>query len=165
MIERAENIKIRVYHSSDCFEIAKLFYDTVHSINAKDYSQDEINSWATGEINIKEWDKSFLSHYTIIAVDSNDTILGFGDIDNSGYLDKLYVHKDFQNIGIATAICDELERHCTKTSITTHASITAKPFFQKRGYILITEQQVERRGVKLINYVMKKNLKSIIKDK
>ena len=42
--------------------------------------------------------------------------------------------------------------------VTTHASITARPFFEKRGYHVVKEQQVERRGVVLINYVMIKRL-------
>ena len=81
-------------------------------------------------------------------------MVGFGDMDRSGYLDRLYVHKDYQRQGIATAICDRLEREVTVGKITTHASITAKPFFQKRGYEVIKEQQVIRGGVALTNYVM-----------
>ncbi len=41
-----------------------------------------------------------------------------------------------------------------KDSITTHASITARPFFEKRGYRPVKEQQVERKGILLTNYVM-----------
>ena len=77
-------------------------------------------------------------------------------MDESGYLDRLYVHKDQQRQGIATAICDALESVSVVNIFTTHASITARPFFEKRGYAVIKEQQVERRGVKLTNYIMKK---------
>lgn len=61
--------------------------------------------------------------------------------------------------GIATAICDALESGCDGSEFTTHASITAKPFFEKRGYHVIRCQQVERRGVELTNYVMRKGKK------
>lgn len=83
-----------------------------------------------------------------------DVIVGFGDIDNTGYLDRLFVHKDYQGQGIATALCNKLE--CSFDIITTHASITAKPFFESRGYKVIKEQQVERQGTFLTNYVMEK---------
>ena len=43
---------------------------------------------------------------------------------------------------------------------TTHASLTAKPFFEKRGYQVVQEQQVERKGILLTNYVMKKGVDS-----
>lgn len=146
---------IRKYNTSDCEYLAELFYQTVHNVNAKDYTKEQLDVWATGNIDLKEWDKSFLEHYTIVAIE-NETIVGFGDIDKSGYLDRLYVHKDFQKQGIASAICDELEQSVNGKKIATHASITAKPFFEKRGYKVIREQQVIRNGIFLINYVMEK---------
>lgn len=41
-------------------------------------------------------------------------------------LARLYVHKDCQGRGIATAICDALEQD--GETFTTHASITARSF-------------------------------------
>ena len=86
----------------------------------------------------------------------NGIIVGFGDIDFTGYLDRLYVHKDYQNQGIATAICDELECNFNESKVSTHASITARPFFEKRGYKVIKKQNVERSGGVLQNYIMEK---------
>ncbi len=129
-------MEIREYKSSDCNEIADLFYNTVHFINSKDYTEDQLNVWATGNIDIDEWNKSFFNNYTLIA-EENGIIIGFGDIDDEGYLDRLYVHKDYQNIGVATALCDRLEKKYEVERITTHASITAKSFFEKRGYRVV----------------------------
>ncbi len=146
---------LREYRSKDCKEITELFYNTVHTVNAKDYTEQQLNAWATGNVDLEQWDSSFKDHLCIVAVEEN-VIVGFGDIDKTGYLDRLYVHKDYQSGGIARAICDILEKYAPE-EITTHASITAKPFFEKRDYAVIKEQQVERRGVLLTNYVMKKN--------
>lgn len=146
---------IRKYKPLDCMVLAELFYNTVHLVNAKDYTEEQLNVWATGSIDLKEWNKSFLEHFTVVAIEDN-VIVGFGDIDNNGYLDRLFVHKDYQNKGIATAICDKLEKYVCTDKISTHASITAKPFFEKRGYKVIKEQQIERKGIILINYVMEK---------
>lgn len=77
-------------------------------------------------------------------------------MDETGYLDRLYVHKDYQGQGVASAICDEFERFAAGKTITTHASITAKPFFQHRGYHVVRKQEVIRRGVALTNFVMEK---------
>ena len=101
-----------------------------------------------------KWNQSLQEHYTIVAVE-NDVLVGFGDIDSTGYLDRLFVHADHQRKGIAAAICDRLEQAVPGT-ITTHASITAKPFFEKRGYKVVKEQQVERQGIALTNFVMEK---------
>ena len=146
---------LRKYNSDDCKQLAELFYQTVHNVNDKDYTKEQLDAWATGMVDLKEWDKSFLEHYTVVAVKQNE-IIGFGDIDKSGYLDRLYVHKDHQREGIATAICNKLECLPGKGRITTHASITARPFFEKRGYNVIKQQEVVRGGISLINFVMEK---------
>lgn len=94
-------MEIRKYKSSDCQEITELFYNTVHSINKKDYTQEQLDVWATKNIDIEKWDTSFLKNYAVVA-ESNGIIVGFGDIIEDGYLDRLYVHKDFQRMEIAT---------------------------------------------------------------
>lgn len=148
---------LRKYQPADCEKLAELFYDTVHSVNARDYTEEQLNAWATGEVDLQQWDKSFQEHKTVIAVDG-DEIIGFGDIDGTGYLDRLYVHKDHQREGVATAICDKLEGSMSGKQIVTHASVTARRFFEKRGYIVIAEQSVVRNGVSMTNYKMEKRL-------
>lgn len=66
-------MKLRPYHPDDCPALAALFYDTVHTVNCRDYSAEQ-----------------------------NGQIVGFGDISRDGYLDRLYVHARFQRQG-ATA--------------------------------------------------------------
>ncbi|MGN0551825.1 MAG: GNAT family N-acetyltransferase [Oscillospiraceae bacterium] len=148
---------IREYKPSDCEILAKLFYDTVHSVNIKDYTEGQVSAWATGEVDLTAWNDSFLEHYTVVA-EEDGVIVGFGDIVENGYIDRLYVHKDHQHKGIGTAICDKLEKGVNSIEYTVHASITAKPFFESRGYIVVKEQQVIRRGVFLTNYYMKKRI-------
>ena len=148
-------MELRRYVKADCAELARLFYDTVHTVNARDYNQEQLDAWATGEVDLESWNQSFLAHHTVVA-EQDGIIVGFGDMDETGYLDRLYVHKNYQHRGVATAICDELEGNSAATEFVTHASITARPFFEKRGYAVIKEQQVERRGVRLTNFVMKK---------
>lgn len=150
-------MEIRRYEPRDLEQIAHLFYVTVHTINAKDYTDEQLNVWATGNIDWDKWNDSFQSHITYV-VSEGDLIIGFGDIDHTGYLDRLYVHKDYQYKGVATTICDRLECETGARIILTHASITAKPFFEKRGYKVIKRQEVERQGVFLTNYVMQKDL-------
>ncbi len=128
-------MEIRTYRETDLMDIVKLFHDTVHKINIRDYSSEQVNAWATGRVDMDAWNRSLLQHHTFIATDGCD-VLGFGDIDHSGYLDRLYVHHACQRQGIATA------------------SITARPFFEKRGYKIIREQSVDRCGISLKNYVM-----------
>ncbi|MCL2354757.1 MAG: GNAT family N-acetyltransferase [Oscillospiraceae bacterium] len=153
-------MKLRRYRKEDCGELYELYYNTVHSVNLKDYSQEQVEAWATKDADVEVWGKSFLEHYSIVATQDNN-IIGFGDIDDTGYLDRLYVHKDYQGIGVATMILNDLEKYVRDKNIKViniHASITLKPVLQKRGYVVVKEQSVERNGQILTNFHMVKNL-------
>ena len=150
-------MKIRQYKSIDLEQITRLFYETVHAVNIKDYTEQQLNVWATGNINFKKWDTSFLKHLTYDAIEK-DLIIGFGDIDETGYLDRLFVHKDFQGRGVATALCNRLENEVGTKCIIVYASITAKSFFENWGYKIIRLQEVEKQGVFFKNYIMRKEL-------
>lgn len=71
-------MEIRRYKSVDLRQISRLFYETVHAVNIKDYTKEQINAWATGRIDLKEWDASFQRHITYV-VTENDLVVGFGD--------------------------------------------------------------------------------------
>lgn len=43
-------MKLRKYQASDCKELTDLFYNTVHNVNAKDYTKEQLNVWATGQV-------------------------------------------------------------------------------------------------------------------
>lgn len=145
---------IREYQPRDCKELAELFYHTVHTVNARDYTKEQLKAWAPGNVDLEKWNRSLQEHYSIVAVDG-EIIVGFGDVDQTGYLDRLYVHANHQGKGVAAAICNKLEQ-AVQGKVVTHASITARPFFEKRGYRIVREQQVERKGIFLTNYVMEK---------
>ena len=143
-------MKLREYCSSDLPAILDLFRGTVHTVCARDYTRSQLDAWAPAELDAAAWDASLLAHHTLVA-EENEVIVGFADLGSDGYLDRLYVHRDWQGRGVATALCDALP-----DARSTHASITARPFFEKRGWHVVREQQVERRGVLLTNFVMEK---------
>ena len=98
---------IRPYRSSDCPALAELFYQTVHAVNARDYSPEQLDAWADGRVELAAWDASFRAHDTRVAVEGG-VIVGFADLGPDGYLDRLYVHRDWQGRGVASALCDAL---------------------------------------------------------
>ena len=151
---------LRAYRSADCPALAELLYQMVHQVNIRDYTQEQVDAWATGQVDLERWDRELREHRTVVAWEDG-LIVGFGDMDKTGYLDRLFVHKDFQGRGIATAICDALEGESAAPRLWVQASLTARPFFEGRGYRVVKAQQVERRGVLLPNFVMEKLRDSI----
>lgn len=154
---------IRKFHDSDIKQIVSLFYETVHEVNKEDYSQEQLDAWAPKDeesLKLTTW-KDSLNHNITYVAEINDTIVGFVDMTQEGYLDRLYIHKDFQRQGIASALVNKLELEARGQgihTIDTDASITAKPFFEHHGYRVIQSQIVERRSVTLINFKMIKIL-------
>lgn len=149
-------VTLRPYRPEDCPALAALFYETVHTVNAAHYTPAQLDAWAPAcGPDLAAWDKSFRAHRTLVA-ELDGRLAGFGDLDPAaGYLDRLYIHKDLQGRGVATALCNALEQ-AAAGPVVTHASVTARPFFARRGYRVLRAQQVERRGVTLANYVMEK---------
>ncbi|MFJ5625607.1 GNAT family N-acetyltransferase [Peribacillus loiseleuriae] len=156
---------IMKFKETDTKEIVTLFYETVHSINLKDYSQEQLDVWAAKEekeSKINSWKVSLGQNISYVAK-INDKVVGFSGLTYDGYLDRLFVHKDFQGQGIASALVNMLENEEKKLNlleIDTDSSITAKSFFKHKGYNIVRSQTVERKGVKLTNFKMRKKLKS-----
>ena len=84
-------MKLRRYNRNDIREIIGLFYDTVHTVNAADYTEEQLEAWASGEVDTDAWNRSLLEHVTYVAVEKNESnaageiVIGFADMDRSGY--------------------------------------------------------------------------------
>ncbi len=152
-----KEIEIRRYRPEDCPVLAQLFYQTVRRTNLGDYTQAQVEAWAPAPPEEGRWSAMLLHHETWIAEEAGE-IIGFATLDGD-YFDHLFVRWDRQGRGAARALADALENRAREkgcSQIDVHASITARPFFEKRGYRIVKEQQVERRGQKLTNFVMAK---------
>lgn len=131
-------MKIRRANISDCDEIRKLFYETIRSVNSKDYSPEQIEVWSAGTNRIERWTKAINEQHFFVA-EIGEIIVGFASIKDDGYLDFMFVHKDFQGHGIATKLFGELEKVAEEKKlpkIWAHVSITARPFFARKGFEL-----------------------------
>lgn len=148
-------MEIRRYERGDITQIVALFRGTVYALCHRDYTRAQLDAWAGAQINMEKWHASLAQHDARVAL-TDGRITGFADMDAGGYLDRLYVHRDHQGQGIATALCDALETASDAAVFSTHASITARTFFERRGYTVQKAQQVERHGVLLTNFVMTK---------
>ncbi len=147
-------MKIRPFAPSDGEATYKLFCKTVHTVNRADYSPEQLDAWADGKRDISGWTASFDGRTSLVA-EQGGRIIGFGDITDEGYLDRLYVAHGFTGRGVGGALCDALEEPFTRIEV--HASITAKPFFERRGYKTVRPNTVIRKGVELTNFIMVKD--------
>ena len=156
-----ENFTIREAQQSDAVVLKELFQNTVLVINRRDYSQSEVEDWASCGDNLSEIEDMIKTHYFIVAVNQRSQIVGFSSITPQGYLHSMFVHKDFQGKGIATILLEEIERYAITAGImriTSEVSLTARPFFEKRGYIVEEEQKRKANQLSLTNFWMAKGI-------
>lgn len=149
---------LRYNKDTDFDEVIKLFYDTIYVINSKDYTKTQLDAWAN--IDKKRWETTLFNNYSLVAK-KKDIIIGFSDITDDGYLDRMFVHKDYQKMGVGSILLKNLENYAISNNITyihTNASITAKNFFIKNNFKVLNEQQVKVNGVYLTNFKMIKKV-------
>jgi len=150
-------IKIRKYYLEDAKALMDIFFNTIHKVNIKDYTQAQVDAWAPEEkYKIEDWEKRFSRTNPIIAT-IDDKIVGFAEFENNGHIDCFYCHHEWINKGVGSALMDEIFYRAKNNNITkifVESSITAKPFFEKKGFVVLSEQKIIRKGVELSNYKM-----------
>ncbi|HOI05945.1 MAG TPA: GNAT family N-acetyltransferase [Deltaproteobacteria bacterium] len=153
-------MRIRQLRHGDAEKAAELFRDTVARINRRDYSSDQIRAWAPGDMDVEMWRSRLQKGRAYVAESGEGKLLGFISIDRNGHIDLLYCHADHQGQGVGSRLLSHAERQIKASGVThvsTEASITARPFFEKRGFEVVKEQKVRRNGSNFINYVMVKH--------
>ena len=155
-------VKIRKYTKSDAKALLALYYYTVHATNIKDYNPDQVNAWApTATEGIGSWNERLIHEKAVVA-EAGNTIVGFGTLHDKGKsIGMLYVNPDFQGKGVGKALLKKLEKKIKKKGegeTTVEVSITARPFFESRGYHWVRDNKKMLNVAEFLNYIMEKNL-------
>ena len=164
MYMEKENLIIREAEMNDAASVGLLYYETISSINKKDYSPEQISVWVSGYDNIEIWKRKIEEQYFFIA-ETDNCIAGFGSVTDEGYLDFMFTHKDHQRRGVASAIYGKIEDKAKELNIGkiwAKVSITARPFFKKMGFE-VTKIYMKKAGdVEFEDSIMEKVLNNDI---
>lgn len=156
-----ESLTVEVAQISDIAALSDLFQNTVLTINRGDYSQAEVEDWASCGNNPTKWEEMIKTFYFIVAKNRQSQIVGFSSITSLGYLHSMFVHEHFQQRGIASMLLKEIERYAGENGIvkvTSEVSLTARSFFEKKGYTVEEEQKRKANQLYLTNFRMAKEL-------
>ncbi|NUN68562.1 MAG: GNAT family N-acetyltransferase [Bacteroidetes bacterium] len=151
---------IRPYKDNDAPVLITLFTETVRRINISDYTPEQIAVWAPKDEDAASWRERFVRCMTLVAEDERG-IAGFGQLEVNGHIDCFYVAHDRIGSGVGSMLLRAIEQRAHELGIGmlhTEASITARPFFARRGFRTVQEQSVARKGIALTNFSMEKDL-------
>lgn len=152
---------IRPLGETDVSAMRDLFCGTVLSVNVRDYTEEEVRDWASCGDRPERWKELLRANQFVGAFDACGVLAGFASMNRDGCLHSLFVHRDFQRRGIASQLLSEVERIAREygvVQIVSEVSLTARPFFEKRGYETVKFQKRRANRLELTNFVMRKVL-------
>ncbi len=151
---------IRLMAASDADRLIEIFRSSVRNVAIRDYSFEQVLAWAPDEIDTQSFLDRCMAKPTYVA-EIDGIIAGFSDRESDGHIDRLFVHAEYQKLGIGTALLQHVESEARKQEVPrlySEVSITAKPCFERQGFTVIKQQTVESRGQSFVNYQMEKVL-------
>ncbi|MBC9934286.1 GNAT family N-acetyltransferase [Chitinophaga qingshengii] len=154
-------MNIRKAQLSDMPALRDLYQGTILSVNSKDYNPEQVAAWAARGNRLDSLEKRINTQHFYVAETAENVITGFASLEDDGEFDMMFVHKDFQRQGVASLLVEQIIRKAQELQLpvlTAYVSITARPFFEKKGFTVVRAQTVDIDGVVLDNYEMIKHL-------
>lgn len=157
--DNVKSYKIRTLTEKDIIELQQLFIETVLNVNSKDYTKEEVEDWASCGNDTEHFKELLRKNIYIGAFDKQDCMVGFSSMNREGYLHSMFIHKNWQSKGVASRLLSEVEKIAEQygvNEIVSEVSLTAKSFFENKGYEVVNVQKSRANKLELTNFRMKK---------
>ena len=151
---------LRPFLPADTPVLAAIFVAAIEELTGEDYSEAQQEAWASAADDEERFGKRLAGELTLIATLQNSPV-GFASLKGADHIDMLYVHPGAVGQGVASMLCDALEKLAGARgakSLTVDASDNAQVFFAKRGYVGKQRNTVIANGEWLANTTMQKTL-------
>lgn len=147
---------IRRYKAADAGDTWRVFQAAVHGTASHDYTREQIRAWAPLAVDEARWQRRRSASHTYLAR-LDGAVVGFSDFTDDGLLDMLFVHPDAGGRGVARALVTHVLREAAAAGhhrLQVHASLTARPAFERFGFAVDATRLVEIHGQELQNFDM-----------
>jgi putative acetyltransferase len=151
---------LRPFLAADTPVLAAIFAAAIEELTGDDYSEAQQQAWAAAADDEEQFGKRLAGELTLIATLQNSPV-GFASLKGADHIDMLYVHPSATGQGVASMLCDALEKLAGgrgAKNLTVDASDNAEGFFLKRGYVGKQRNTVTVGGEWLANTTMQKTL-------
>lgn len=154
------DLKIRGMRLSEFNTVAKLIYDSVHTLCTNEYTPQELDAWVPPDMHMPAFRSSLSRCYAIVALHGRE-IVGFMSTERDGYVNRLYTRPDWVNKGVATALLENTQNWAMKHNIrflTLESSKSAEAFYTKCGFEKIGEIKSVKNNLVFFSAKMRKEL-------
>ena len=131
-------IALRPYLASDAPILGAIYAAAIDELTAEDYTDEQRYAWIALAEDEQTFGQKLAASLTLVAIVEGEPV-GFISLRDNLSIEHLYVSPKIIREGVATALCDALERLATARGaqkLTVDSSDTAEPFFKQRGYVL-----------------------------
>ena len=152
--------RLRPFLTSDAAALADVFRASIEILAEEDYSDAQREAWAAVSDDVEEFGQWLTALLTLVVEDDSGPV-GFAALEDNTMIALLYTRPDYARRGVATLLCDALEKLAAArgtTVLTTDASDTSQPFFAARGYTPVKRNTILRNDEWLGNTTMQKTL-------
>ncbi|MBR5535117.1 MAG: GNAT family N-acetyltransferase [Clostridia bacterium] len=156
------DFKIRTMKMSEFNTVARLIYDSVHTLCVNEYTPEQLDAWVPKDLYMPSFRRSLFRTYAIVAVEGKE-IIGFMSTERDGYVNRLYTHPSRVNKGVATALLENTESWAKAhgvRSLVLESSKSAEGFYRKNGFEKIGEIRSLKNDIEFISAKMKKELRN-----
>lgn len=157
-------MELRRYRIEDTEGLQYIYYNTIHNVNKRDYTPEELEAWAPSGPYTGEKKQKDILRFTKInpfVVAENDVPLGFAELEEKGHINCFFVHHEHGGRGIGSMLlnaCEQEAKRMGYTRMFAEVSITAKPFFIKKGFRVVKPILCDIQGLNMKYYDMEKEL-------
>jgi putative acetyltransferase len=151
---------LRPFLPADLPLLAEIRCAAIEELTLEDYDDAQRRAWASAADDEEAFAQSLEKGLTLVALIGGGPV-GFIAMQDGGLIDQLFVHPAVARTGIASALCEAIEKLAAArgaAKLVTDASDTAKPFFEARGYQAAHRNTIEIEGEYLGNTRMTKTL-------
>jgi putative acetyltransferase len=153
-------VALRPFLPADAKRCAEIFRASIEELAAEDYDTDQREAWAARADDEEAFGARLLGALTLIAVIDGRTA-GFASLKDGEEIDMLFVDPEFARQGVGRALVEALTKLAEARGaqrLTTEASDTAKPLFDRLGFTAQKRNLVRKGDQWLASTTMTKTL-------
>jgi putative acetyltransferase len=131
-------IALRPYLPADAPILAAIYAAAIEELTQDEYTDEQRYAWMALAEDEKTFGARLSESLTLVALIDGEPV-GFASLRDNQGIELLYVSPIEIRQGVATALCDALEKLAAARGaqkLTVDSSDTAEPFFKQRGYVL-----------------------------